>query len=415
MINTFKRKQLLIVIASLVLLFVLLTFGNLLVINSFPVGQDFVAHLQGIRSFLNNGISPYSAQTEADINNSLTNLNLAAEGVNYKFLSPMFSIIFYFPLTLVENINFSRAMWITILEIVLFGMTISLIRIGNWKKPWFLSALLILYALLSVSSVLTLLSGNLVIISLALIVFSLSALRAGNDEAAGLMLAFSLVKPDAVFLVVIFLLIWAFIHKRSKIIYWFFAVFALLVGFSILLIPSWPLEYARSINTFAMNNPILTTNSNLTTQATGIVNRFSILKVIIIALILVFEWCFVKSTGYKRLFWLGGITLSLGIWVNSQIPGEFLVLSLPGFFFGLRLVPERWKENVNYLISGLIVVLFVTQWAISGVFSSKYPVTLNTEILEIALPAISLLLLYWSRWWVLLGKKISEIDNYLRI
>lgn len=269
--------------------------------------------------------------------------------------------------------------------------------------------------MLSFPSMMAILNGNLVVISLALIIFAVKAMSDGNDEASGLMLGLSLVKPDAVYAVLILLLVWAIIQRRYKIIYWFAGVLILLFGFSILLIPDWPVQYLNTVLNYSFNNPILSGLSNAANPSTSLSLRFSIAKGVVIAAILIIEWFVVKVYTTKRLLWLTGISLAFGLWLGVHTPNEFLIFTLPGFFFSFELISERWKSRSNGIIAGLIILLFIAQWLFSGFLVSQNPVFPSNTVLQILLPGITLILLYWSRWWVLHGKKLDEPNQFINL
>ncbi len=154
---------------------------------------------------------------------------------------------------------------------------------------------------------------------------------------------------------------------------------------------------------------------NNTGERSDLSVRFLIVRNVIIASILFVEWFFVKQKGFKRLIWLAGITLAFGLWISNRIPNEYLIFALPGFFFGFELISERWKTNSENIISGLIILLFIAQWVLSGFFMPDIPDLIPDWILQALLPGVTLLLLYWSRWWVLHGKQLNEPSQFINL
>lgn len=412
LIRLLKSRQYYVYAAIIILGLVLITIGNMQVLRGYPAGDEFIAHWVGTRAFISDGMSPYSDDVTADIVTTIKGLHPDNTATEYRFLAPLFALLLYAPVSLVKNAILATAIWMTILEVSLLLTGFSLLHRKTWKKPASISILLILFAMFSYPSVISILNGDMVIISFVLIIFSVMAIRNSSDETAGVMLGISLVKPDIALPIVILLIIWAIIVRRFKIFYWFTGTLIILMGFSLLLIPSWPLQYARSVFQFSFDNPISSNNSEITGAFTGISNRFTIVKIVFLLAILIVEWFFIRHRGTKRLYWLLGITMSASLWLSSRSPVEYLIFTIPGLFYGLELFMERWKGRISYLVSGLLIVLLVGQWIISGFFLPETLMLPSETVLRIVLPGISLLLLYWSRWWALYGKKLDDLDRF---
>jgi len=415
LISLLKTRQYYVLAAIIVVGLVLVTIGNLQVLRGYPAGDEFIAHWEGTRAFTSDGISPYSDEASAGIDSTITGLHPDTPAAEYRFLAPLFSLLFYAPLSLIRNATLATAIWMTILEACLLLVGFTLLRHGAWKKSSIITILLILVAMLSYPSVISLLNGDIVIISFVMIVFSILAIRRGNDETAGLMLGISLVKPDVVFPIILFLVVWAVVGKRFRLIYWFIGTLIILVGFSMLLIPSWPLQYARSVLNYSFDNPVITIGRESLGAFTGISGRFTIVKIVFLLAILAVEWFFIKNRETKRLYWLSTLTMSAGLWLSSRSPAEYLIFTIPGLFFGLELFMERWRGKIEYFVAGILFFLLVGEWVVSGFFLPETMTLPSETVLEILLPGISVLLLYWSRWWALSGKKLDEMDRFFTL
>jgi len=398
--------------AIIVVGLVLVTIGNWLVLEEYPAGDEFIAHWVGTRAFLTDGTSPYADDAAAKISTTIKELHPENARIEYRFLAPFFALFLYTPISLVKNPMLATAIWMTILEVSLLFAGLSLFRWQKSKKPASIFLLLILVVVVSYPSVMSILNGDIVIISFALIIFSIMAIRNHNDETAGVMLGISLIKPDVSWLIVLFLLIWAIIDRRVKIVYWFMGTLIILMGFSLLLIPSWPLQYARSVIQYSFDNPISSNGSEIASAFTGISTRFAIVKVVFILAILIVEWFFIKNRGIKRIYWLFALTMAASLWLSTRSSVEYLIFSIPGLFLGLDLFMERWKGKIEFFVAGLLIVLLVGQWAVSGFFLTGPMVIHSETILRIVLPGISIILLYWSRWWALYGKNLDDLDRF---
>ncbi len=412
MIRLLQSKQYYFLAAIIVVGLFLVTLGNWWVLRGYPAGDEFIAHWVGTRAFITEGTSPYSDEAVVDISSTIQELHPDNKIIEYQFLAPLFALLLYTPVSLFTNPLLATAIWMTILEVCVLIAGFSLFHWQKLRKSASISLLLILVAVLSYPSVISILNGDIVIISFALIIFSILAIRNRNDETAGVMLAISLVKPDISWLIVLFLLIWAISDRRVKIVYWFTGTIILLIGFSLLLIPSWPLQYARTVFQYSFDNPISLNGREITGTFTGISNRFAIVKVVFILAILIVEWFFIKNRGIKRIYWLFALTMSASLWISTRSPVEYLIFTIPGLFYGLELFMERWNGKIDFFVAGLLIVLLLGQWAISGFFLTTTISIRAAAVLRVLLPGVSILLLYWSRWWALYGKKLDDMDRF---
>jgi len=67
---------------------------------------------------------------------------------------------------------------------------------------------------------------------------------------------------------------------------------------------------------------------------------------------------------------------------------------------GLELLYERWKNRANGIILVILAFLFLGNWAIFLVTMSANFQTGVSSFLFLPLPITTIVLLYWSKWWV---------------
>ena len=385
-----------------------LTIGNFQLAKNLPGGFDFAAHWQGTKSFISEGISPYSEQAAGIIASKIAEIQPDNQLTEYRFVNPFFSLIIYAPFTLFKDMTFARAIWMTLLETLMLVTGLMSMQLVSWKRPLITSILLIVYAILVYPAFMAILSGNLIVVTLVFALLSTIAIIRKNDAVAGVCLVFALLKPDIVFLLVLFTLIWAVIHKRSSIVYWFLGSIIILFGFSMLLIPDWPIQYLRSIIQFGVENPIMVIGSEPTLARTAVSNRLTIAKNSILIVLLFIEWFLVKNSGNKRYVWLATLTLVIGLWMRNNVSLENIILVIPGLFFAIGLLVERWKLKTLAIINFILVVLFLIPWIFSSYFFPGIAASTTRIMNLIVIPIVILILLYWSRWWGIKSNGVSD-------
>jgi hypothetical protein len=121
-------------------------------------------------------------------------------------------------------------------------------------------------------------------------------------------------------------------------------------------------------------------------------------------LILSIEWFFIKNATFKRCLWV--LFLTIAVVQYSGLPAEpdnFIIL-FPGLMFGMKLILERWKTNGEVFVFILNVGLYVVMWVIFFIFQEKHTLYYEPSIFFAILPVVEIILLYWSRWWVIRGQ-----------
>jgi hypothetical protein len=92
------------------------------------------------------------------------------------------------------------------------------LRLASWKPAPVLLALLLLFSLFWYHGLRSLVNGNAVILVAVGLVAGLLALRAGSEELAGVLFAFTTIKPQVVVLVLAFVCIWGLFQGRWRLV-----------------------------------------------------------------------------------------------------------------------------------------------------------------------------------------------------
>jgi hypothetical protein len=381
-------------------LLVLLTWGNLSYVHQNPGGNDFLVHWMGTRSFLVDGLSPYSDQTALRIQNYAYGRPALKGEHQLRFAYPLYSIILFFPFALFSDFATARAFWMTVLELALLSLSFFSIRLASWKPNLLMLVIFTLFSVLWYHSIRPLINGNAVILVALGIVGALLAIRSGSDELAGVLLAFTTIKPQVVLIFLIFIVVWAFINRRWRLIAWLIGATAILVAIAIFLMPDWILQNIREVIIYPTYNPPGTPGSALATLFPAMGQRLGYALTGIIVVILLFEWFMGRNADFRGFVWMACLTLVASQWSGIQTdPGNFVVC-FPAFALIFALIDERYRK-MGWLVSTLIMLFIgVGIWALfikTIDYSGGQPQ--QSPIMFFPLPAILFILLFWVRWW----------------
>ncbi|KAF0112500.1 MAG: hypothetical protein FD147_96 [Chloroflexi bacterium] len=411
MIKNLLNKKYYLLILLIVTLFSLLTVANYQFSKNNPGGNDFLVHWIGAKKFLAEGVSPYSDQTALEIQKTVYGRPAMTGEHELRVAYPLYSIFIFAPFALIKDFTVARALWMSVLEFSIVGIIILSIRINHWKvRPWMIGSFL-LFGIFFYHGIRPLINGNAVILVTLGLLVAIIAIRNGQDEIAGLILAFSTIKPQNVILVLFFILIWAAFHRRTKIITWFAGTMVLLVGFSILLIPDWIFQNIREVLRYSSYNPPGSPGAALIAWWGNIGTRLSIGLSALLSILLVLEWWKSRNSGIKQFIWTVMVTMTISQWIGIQTdPGNFILL-YPALFVGLELLWERW-DNRSYGISyAFLAFLFVSIWVLFLTTLNIDYQPIQSSILLFPFPLFVFILLYWSRWWVQKSNHINFKNN----
>ena len=314
---------------------------------------------------------------------------------------PLYSGILFAPFALVGNYVVSRALWMTFLEFVVVGMVVLSLRLARWQpKPW-LVGMLILMGLFWYHGLRAIINGNAILVVSLCLLWAFWSIGRGQDVVAGFALAFATIKPHVVILVLVFILLWAFSHRRWSLIGWTFGWFFFLVLLGIFFIPDWPLRNAWELMKFSEYNPALTLGNALVEWWPGIGRQLNWILTAVLVVVLGIEWWLAWKKDFDHFLWTACLTLVAGQWVGIPTdPGNFGILFL-AMVLVFSIVKERWGRGGDWIILGLMVLITVGPWVlfIRTLDYSYQPI--QDAIMFVPVPLFTLIGLYWVRWWII--------------
>ncbi len=393
---------------------VLVTWANYDFAQQNTGGNDFLVHWVGTRALFVDGLSPYSDAVAERIQTLAYGRPALPGEHELRVAYPMYSALVFLPFALISDYELARALWMTTLEAALIGLAFLSLKLTRWKMSIWLLPFLLIFSIFWYHSLRPLVNGNAVILVALALVAAFAALKTGRDELAGVLLAFSTIKPHLVILPIIFILIWTISFGRWRTLGWMLISLVLLSISAALFVPDWPLQNLREILAYSSYNPPGTPGAAFETWLPAAGRRLGWALSALMGLILVTEWVSVRRREFRWFLWVGCLTLVISQWIGIQTdPGNFILL-----FFPLVLVfsiwVERWGRAGSVLTSITLFLLFIVPWVIflQTVTYGNQP--LQHPILFFPLPLFLLITLYWVRWWAIKPRRllVEELRAY---
>lgn len=400
--TTFNNKRMNNILV--ILLAVLVLAGLVWVNNQFsknnPGGNDFLVHYVGTRSFLLEGISPYSDEVAIRIQTAA--YGRPAQGVEHELrvAYPFYSVFLFAPFSLIGDYQIARAIWMVVLEIALIMMCFLSFRLLHWKPALWLQSLILVFSLLWYHAARGIINGNAVILIALMITGLFLAIKNGQDHIAGLLLALTTIKPHLVVLLIPYVLIWSLYNKRWRVIGWFSLTMGVLLVISLVLMPDWILQNIWEILKYPDYNPAGTLAAALAEWFPNAAVQFKWGIAFPFSVLLIVEWARSRKGRFESFLWTGMVTMVVSQWIGIQTdPGNFILL-FPALLIILAALHKKWPQGGDWIVVGFLGVLLVGLWSLFILTIQKTYQPVQSPAMFLPLPAICLIGLYWTKWWV---------------
>ncbi len=411
------RKQ-----SGLFFLVVLLLLGAALVgvtvmnyrfAEQFPGGGDFVPRYLGSRMYLMEGINPYSDEVTRESQFWYYGRPARPGEDPVTYLYPLYAIVFFGIPALFENFAFARALWMTILQAALVAGVFLSLRLVDWKvKPLKLAALLI-FALLWYSGVRNVINGQIAALNTVLIIWGLLAIQRKEDVLAGFLLALSTIKPQMVYLLLPFIVLWALSVRRYILLASLAGSAVGLFVITMALIPTWPIQMLQQIVAYPGYTDIGSVVSILANGLPGIRGVINITLNVLGFLYLFAEWFFAWGKDERWFTWTALMTLVLTNFIALRTATTHFVALIPVMLLVFRVWEQRWKAGGVQWMYATLVVLLVGLWAL---FLGTVEGNVEQAVMYLPVPFFCLFAMWWVRWWAVRSPRmmLHEFSENLR-
>lgn len=392
--------SLLVFILAMVLSLAGLTWANSRLVQDNTGGRDFYLLWNASNSWTGRGISPYQPSVAQEAYRTLQGREPipTSKANQYSFLSPLYAMAVLFPFSL-RDIGLARTLWMTLLEGCLVGTALLGIKLSGWKIPFLGIALVLLFALIGYYNARAVILGSFAPVCALLVFIGLSLIQSKRDMDAGLVLALATADLHLAFPLVLFTFFWSISVRRSRIALGISIGIVFLIISSMVFLPDWPLQWAREMLAYL---PMLGTGSSvisrIANQLPGISRILSLILYAVVALYMLGEWITALGRSERWFQWTALLTLTLSLMFPLRSTSSDYVILLPVLFLLFRAWQERWGKFGEISAWVLLGLLFVGTWAY---FYITFTGLRENAVLVIVTPLLSLIGLWWVRWWAI--------------
>lgn len=378
---------------TLVLLFALGVCATYTAFTSrYPGANDFYSRWVGGCALLQDGLNPYSEAVTLRIQEGMYGRPALPGEDQVAFAYPLYSLAFFFPLCFVTDYALVQAIWLWLLLAALVLAALLWMQVIRWNpQPW-LWALTILWVVLVYHSFRSLMLGQFAVFVLLALTATLWSMQRGHDVWAGVFLALSTVKPQMVYLAIPWVLMWTAGQRRWRLWVGFGAALASLTIGSMILLPSWILDFVRQVLAY----PSYTVFGSLTWMIVqywlGLGRVAEIVALVaLILLLLILVWRLWHGT-WAQMVWMLGLLLLLTNFFTPRIATTNYILLIPWVLWGLSQMQAEWKRWGTGAVIVAEVGSIIGLWA---VFLATIQGDFEQAPVYVPFPVAMILLLIW--------------------
>ncbi len=353
-------------------------------------GETLFNTWYGLQNFLSESSDPYDAATTQNAQTAF-----GQDAAFPRIDLPFYLLLIQIPVLFPTDFTLARALWNALAEIALAALAVFNLRLTGWRQRPLMLGLYLVFMFFSAHTLLPFLSGDPVFWLALFVTLALWSLRNGHDELAGALLALSTFKWQVGGLFILFVFVWVMAQRRWRVLAGFGMSLVVMAGTSFLVWPGWFLPFARAVVANLRVGVGLTPGGIVAGIWPGIGEAFGWVLTAVLGIILLIEWIAARRKGFRHFLWAACLTLAVTPLIGlGSSPMDYLVLSLPLTLF-LAIGSERWMRawGGGLVLVGLLAGLWILVWR-----AAAGPGSVN-EALFFPMPALTLVGLYWVRWW----------------
>ena len=389
---------------------VVLLIFNLNVLYYLVDLDHFFIHTALSRLLFVNNISPYSLDIRSILENYFSTRPIEVSLENFKFTDPIFQLFFYFPFGFIPDPTWAAAIYLTINQGFILWIIETIYRLLDWKPDWMIRLLNVAIAFSSFLGISYLLAPDLSVIQTLLFLTGLSFSLNRKPIQGGLLLGFSLLSFQLTTLALLLVLTFFLATNKKGPVVWFLISVALLSLAGIIFDNNWPLMMVRNFFIEPQQFPFANYSITLGVSSTGailptLINFSPVFLVILIAL----EWLRTPKVSSNHLFWLLAFIINFNpmLTVTQHFSPRFIHFIVYLFIFYLWYF--RSEGTVKQILLGMYVLMIVILPGLGRLFPQVLPF-LNSSIgFHIIRIILTLIMLYWVKWWILQSPLEREV------
>lgn len=392
-------------IALVTILFLIVSAALVYANLTLTGGGDFYTHWVASRGFIFDKVDPYSGEVPARVQELVYGDSAQAGDEPYILDTPFQILLLYFPFSLLSDPQLARAIYTLILELALFTLALLSLRLTDWETPQYFSVLFLLFSVFNFYAFQAIIEASPVLLLGLVYAGILLAFRAEQDELAGALMATSLYfwEVGGPFLL---LVAWrAYREGRSRVFAGLGMITFVLAAVSFLVYPNWVIPFLRA----GMNN--LRADFGFSTHeifahifpSQNEIYAWIFIGILVIAL--GYEWNAAFGADFRRFYWVCCLSLAATPLLGFRTEIEHLAVLVIPFALIFSVVHDRWNRIGDFLTSLLLLIVFLVPWAVFFFALPRFG-EITREIIFLFLPLLTVIGLYWIRWWAIRPPRI---------
>jgi len=369
-------------------------------------GEWLYLRWSGARAFLFEHIEPYGSIVAQRVQ-ELTYSGRAAFLNEYPYAlnDPFYIVLLYTPLALFSDFTIVRGIWMLLSQAALVGIVLLSLNLSEWEPPLWMFIIFMGFGLFSYFSISALLFASPAIFLTLIYLFILSALRSFSDELAGALLFLVAYQWEVGILFFLLVLVFVIMNRRWHVFIGFGMTFVLLALVSLIANSGWIIPYIRAVLFDWTRGITYTFGITLAYIFSGLSISIDKWITAAVSVVVLFEAIRSANEHARQVMWAAFLSLALNPMVGFAIfPSNHIAL-LPAAILVTALVRERWQDSrvvLSIFLIGLIIFFyfgfyFETLGASSQIYS---------ELISILPPILTVIGLYWMRWWAVRPPRI---------
>jgi hypothetical protein len=379
-----------------------LLWANYRFVTHFDAGGHFLPRWAGTQWFVKDGISPYSDEAVRGLQELVLGRRPRPNDPPVFYLFPFYAFVVYLPFSLITDFELATAVWMTALEAALLAAGVVSISLSRWRPSRPLLAAFLLFSVLWYFGGRALINGHVVILTSLMVLLALLAIRAGHDVLAGFLLALSTITPQVVFLLILFVIIWALSARRGGIAASFVVSLLFFLFSTLLFFPDWLAAYARQVLVYlVVLAPPSAPGGVLFRSLPGIGRQIGWGLTVFSLGLLFWEWRLARGAEMRHFFWTACLTIVVSSLTGIPTSPDHYVMMLPALALSMEVWDERWGALGKTLIVLSLLVFTAGLWGLAWQGAVSGYRAIHNLLNFFLLPFYLLASLYWVRWWAL--------------
>jgi hypothetical protein len=364
-------------------------------------GGEFYMHWEASRAFIFEKVDPYSIEIPNRVQPLTYGRAAHANEKPYILDTPFHLVLLYFPFAVFNDPVFARAIYVWLLELTLIPLALLSLRLTDWQPPFLLGIFFAALCVSNIYSIQALYEASPVLILGLFYAGILLALRNDMDEVAGALIAVSFYhwEVGAPFLFLVALR--AHREKRTGVLYGFLMLTFVSLAVSLLLYANWIVPFLRAVTNNLRADFGYTLRTVLVDLFSTRGNFLTWAVILTLLVALTYEWSVARDSDFRRFYWAACLSIAAAplLGFRTEIANlSVLVIPLALIF---AVVHDRWKKIRHFLTLLLMLFVFLVPWALS-----IFPYKFAGEFIFLFLPVMTVIGLYWIRWWALRPPRI---------